>query len=86
MEANMQVGEDVLKNRRAGLLTACPRRGRRLDMKNPYQIDRYATSESDAPGGVRGAVSRAAGMLGCLVAMGVLFIGTICMLWRVAGR
>lgn len=55
-------------------------------MKNPYQIDRYATSESDAPGGVRGAVSRVAGMLGCLVAMGALFIGTICMLWRVAGR
>lgn len=55
-------------------------------MKSPYQIDRYAGSGIEAAHGLRGAVSKAAGIVGCLVAMGALFLGTIYMLWRVAGR
>ena len=54
-------------------------------MKNPCLMEREVTTETEAPGGVRGAVSRTAGMLRCLVGVGAHFFGTICMLWRVSG-
>lgn len=55
-------------------------------MRNPYQVDWYAENEEDAPRGMRGAISRMKGMVGCLFAMAALFLGTIYVLWRASGR
>lgn len=89
MEGELRAADDVVESSDAVVTQGRhPRRTERgaVEMRNPYQVDRYASQGGTAPRGVRGAVSRAAGMLGCLIAMGVLFLGMIYVLWRAGGN
>ena len=57
-----------------------------MGMRNPYEVDRYAACSGKSTRGIRGAISNAAGMIGCLFTMGALFFGMLYVLWRASGH
>ena len=57
-----------------------------MGTRNPYEVDRYAECSGKSTRGIRGAISNAAGMFGCLFTMGALFFGMLYVLWRASGH
>ena len=51
--------------------------------RNPYSVDRYHVEPA---GGVRGALSQAAGLIFGIGAMAVLSLGMNFLMWRAGGR
>mgnify|MGYP003369492991 FL=1 len=51
--------------------------------RNPYSVDRYHVEPA---GGVRGALSQAAGLIFGIGAMAGLSLGMIFLMWRAGGR
>lgn len=52
-----------------------------METRNPYSIDRYG--EATAP---RGPLARAAGLIGCLLAMAALCLGMLYLMWKASGK
>lgn len=52
-----------------------------MDRRNPYSIDRYGDTAAS-----RGVLTRAAGMVGCVLAMAALCLGMLYVMWKASGR
>ncbi len=57
-----------------------------MDTRNPYEIDPYGPNGEAVEPGSAAPLRRAAELIGCLLAMAVLFFGMIYLMGRVGGR